>query len=151
MKYLRHERGVTLGELVIAVAIITVMASVVVQGFGAFSTRQSFTQFVDEAGLAMRAQRQQTLGSVANTQHGFYISSTTIEYFAGASYPGAASSTVVAIPNSISATSSLTGGTQTVVFSRLIGEASATGTITFTDIRTGASSTLTISVGGLVQ
>ena len=144
-------RGLTLTEVIIAVAIMGLIVAAAVGGFASYAERQAFNQFVNDITLSIKEQRKRTLASVESQQYGVHISSTTVSYFEGAAYSTTSVTSKVDIPNNISATSSLSSGETYITFARLTGEASATGTIVFDDSRSGSTATITINALGLVE
>jgi prepilin-type N-terminal cleavage/methylation domain-containing protein len=144
--------GLTIIEVIVAVAILGLMLGAVTMGFSSYADRQAFKQYIGEVELSIREQRQRTVASVEDTRYGVYVGPSTIEYYQGVSFASAtASTTVQELPNNITATSSFSDGSANVTFTRLTGAASATGTITLFDQKINRTATITINALGLVE
>lgn len=144
--------GLTLIEVIVAVAILALFVSAIVGGFSSYADRQLFRQYVEDVRFSIKEQRQRTLASVDDTQYGVYVGTSSVEYFEGSAYSmGASSNTVQFLPNDITATSSFSSGNWYVSFNRLTGNASATGTITLFDGKTQQFATITITTLGLIE
>lgn len=144
--------GITIVEIIVAVAILAIFVAAAINGFSGYADRQAFNRYVNELELSVKEQRQRTLASVDDTQYGVYIETSTVAYFEGASYvAGAPTTTYTYLPNNITATSSFSDANWYVTFARLTGAASATGTITLFDSKTQRTATVTISSIGLVE
>jgi prepilin-type N-terminal cleavage/methylation domain-containing protein len=145
-------RGFTLVEIIVVIAVILILVAIVVQGFSNYANRQVYVGYVSEVKDNLVETRQRTIASYADTVYGVYVGTSTIEFFEGSSpVVGLAANTIMEIPGYMTATSSLSDANWYVTFKRITGEASATGTILFTDTRTNASTTFTIHASGLVE
>lgn len=145
-------RGFSMLELIIVVAIMAIMAAVIVSGFSRYAKGQ---QFKTETGLAaedMVGQRSRSLAGINNSVHGFVVaSSTSIILFEGQSYtPGDPSNDEVVLFSSL-ATSSLSNGATTVYFDNFTGTSSATGTISLYSTLLGVTTTITIYESGAIE
>lgn len=108
---------------------------------------------VDQMHSNLALVRQRTAASYRDTVYGVYVGTSTVEFFEG-STPTVGSSENVIIDlseNDITATSSFSNGEWYVTFARVTGAASATGTITIEDERSGSSNIFTIYSSGLVE
>lgn len=146
-------RGFTLIELLLVLTILGVIAALSVSGFIANSVAQQFAGAVTETALTIQEARQRTLSAETETQFGVEISAGAITVFEGDSLVAATAirSVVDGSAQGVVYEPALALGTTTIVFARLTGEPSATGTIVVRSIRTGATSTIRITDGGLVQ
>ena len=144
--------GFSAVEILVVVAIIALLATLLAFGLSDFAYRQSFNQIVQEVQLDVVAQRQKSISARSDDTHGVYFSSSTVVYFQGAAYSSTSpSNRIYQLPNHIRATSSLGSGVEEVVFARLTGASSASGTVSLIDDRSVATSTLIITSTGLIQ
>jgi Tfp pilus assembly protein FimT len=142
----------TLAEIVVVASLMLLVAVIVFTGLINFATRQNLNSVSEDIRLRMREARDKTLMSENNKNYGVYVGTTSVAFFIGSNFsPATSTNEYIDYEGSIIATSSLTGGTTTVVFSRLSGEASATGTVTVVDTLTGASTSITIYKTGLIE
>jgi len=145
-------RGFTLVEILVVIAVILILVTIVVQGFSNYANRQVYIGYVSEVKDNLAETRQRTIASYKDTTYGVYVGTSTIEFFEGSSpVVGSGTSTIMQIPSYMTATSSFSDANWYITFKRISGEASATGTILFTDSRTNASTTFTINASGLVE
>lgn len=145
-------RGFTLAEIIIVIGILLVITVMTVQGFSQYSYRQVYIGFVSEAKDNLVEVRQKTIASFKDTVYGVYVGTSTIEFFPGVVPEiGSTTNTIMKLTGGITATSSFSTGNWYTTFLRGTGASVATGTITFMDERTGASTTITIHTSGLIE
>ncbi|OHA01742.1 MAG: hypothetical protein A3C11_00080 [Candidatus Sungbacteria bacterium RIFCSPHIGHO2_02_FULL_49_12] len=125
-----HAHGFTLIEILTTLAALAIIVSIV---YGAFSSFRTFTA-VDEAASeilsTLRLAQSKTLASVSNAQYGVRILSDRLTVFRGATYSDvSAIETVFLRPIITVADVTLAGGGTDIVFDRLTGRTSMTGTI----------------------
>lgn len=144
--------GYTIVELLVVLAIMTVLVGIVSVTMSNYASRQSLNSIHQEVIDGIENARRNTLASLNNTTYGVYVGTTSIAFFEGTSYsPSNPTNEYIPYTGKISATSSLSGGSWAVVFNRLNGEPSAYGTIVLTDISNQAHATVTIAASGLVE
>lgn len=147
-----RERGFTAVELLIVLSIITVLATVSSLAFKSMRDAQAIVIAADNAGHALRSARNATLASLAGSVYGVRFESSRVVRFTGSTYASSSASNIAyQFPGGITAAYSFTGGVAQVTFARLTGEASATGTILFSDAQSGATSSLMIAKTGLID
>jgi type II secretory pathway pseudopilin PulG len=152
MAHVRTYSGFTFIETLVAVAILTLFMLVSISVFSSLKNTQELKAAAQDVVVALGSARESTLRSASDTVYGVRIESARVVRFTGTSYASTSSSNVVfSFPNSVSATTSLSNATSTVLFTRLSGEASATGTITLTEFDSGATTSITIYRSGVVQ
>ncbi len=141
----------TLIEVLIVVAIVGILAAISVNGFGAFATRSGADASARVVLSALEEARARTLSAEGGTSYGVHFGSTTVTVFAGETYDaGDTSNEVRTLRRAEISSVSLTGGANTIVFARLIGTASATGTVTVVQsVDVTLSRTITIHESGL--
>ncbi len=146
-------RGFSLYELLIAMAVLLILVAVTLNSMSDYARTQQHTRLVEEIGHQIHLARQQTLASKADSTYGIYVGTSTIEVFAGASpVVGSSANTILDLSAvTQTATSSFSDGNWYVVFERITGAASATGTITVTDTVLERTATYTIHSSGLIE
>lgn len=149
---MREIRGFTLIEVLVVMAIILIISTMVYLGFKDYADQQVFTGYVNEVALAMKEQRQKAIAGSNDVVHGVYVGTTSVVMFAGGTYmPGDVGNVALPYKDGIIATSSLSGGVWELVFSRLTGEPTATGTLVFNDSKGVNHATLTIQALGVIE
>ena len=142
-------RGVTVIELMMAIAIMTVIVAIVYLSFTKLNSSQALdkgtllvTSVLDEA-------RSKTLSSKNDAQYGVYFDDLKVVLFRGAVYSSSD-------PNNIETfldrrigikDIALSGGGSSTVFARLTGKASKSGTLKVY-LRSATTTTKTINISG---
>lgn len=147
------QKGFTLVEILVSIAILSIIASIVYEGFMRYATTQRYRSIVSEIRNDLVLQRQKTLASYDDTVYGVYVGTSSIQFYTGAT-PIVGSPTNKIITFSlygITATSSFSNTLWYSTFARLSGTPSATGTITIFDTRSTASTTFTILRTGIIE
>ncbi|MCC2630348.1 MAG: seg [Candidatus Paceibacter sp.] len=148
-----HKRGFTLVEILITIGIMLVMVGIIFASFNQFRASQGLEKDTETIVEILQQARAQTLSSKNATAYGVHFASTTVTMFTGSSYsvsdPNNQVFSLISIDTIFSL--SLTGGGTDVVFQRLTGETSQSGTITLTSQGTTRTRTITIYKTGLVQ
>ncbi len=149
----QQKPGFTLIEILVSISVLLILAVITFQGFLGYANVQRFKSVVSEVRNDIATQRTKTLGSYNDQQYGVYVGTSTIEFFVGDTpVVGDSDSKIISFANyGITATSSFSDGEQFIVFKRLSGEVSATGTITIFDTRTTSSTTFTFLNSGIIQ
>jgi len=146
-----RERGFTVLEVAVVVGIIGVLATISMATFSSMQYRNALRIATEDVLLTLRSARTQTLASRNDTVYGVRIESSRITRFTGSTYTASSSANLVQnFAGSVQASLSLSASTSNIVFARLTGEASATGTILLTDTRSGATSSVSIEKTGLI-
>lgn len=148
----RAHSGFTLIEILVSIAIVLLIMLVSVVTFKSIRDNQALKVATQDVGNALRDSRGHTLGSKGDTVYGVHIDEDAVVLFTGTTYSSTSPDNVT-IPFSygIRATSSLAGNTTEVLFSRLTGLPSATGTIVLSDADTNSSNTITVYGSGLIE
>lgn len=146
-----HQKGFTLTELLVVLFVMGVIAALSVVSFKDFNERQTLRVASQDVYTALIDARGDTLASENDSVYGVHIDANQIVRFVGASYdPNSASNATSTLLAPVAATSSLTGGSADIVFARLTGKASATGTIML-HTNGEATTTITINASGLIE
>lgn len=145
----RHQ-GFTLIEILVVLVIISIITGISVATFVNMNRGAILREASSNVYDALTSARGRTLSSQNNTVYGVRMSTSSIIRFEGSTYtPGNTSNTVYLFNSAVSATSSLITQGKDIIFQRLNGEPSATGTVY---IRNGIStSTIIIHGSGLVE
>lgn len=138
--------GVTLIESLIGIAIVVVLVTLVWSGFGSFRESAQLNEAHSVILGMLRDARSRTLSSEKNTQYGVHFEPTQIVLFLGSSYnSGSASNEPYVFPSLARISSINLGGPVDVVFARLTGNVSVSGTITIGSV-SNISKTKTITI-----
>jgi prepilin-type N-terminal cleavage/methylation domain-containing protein len=143
--------GFTLLELLIVIAIGVIVAGFIFTAFVDYGNEQSFRATVVEMVAITKEARQKTLSAETTTQFGVHFASSSLVVFEGGSYDPASSSNKIYNFSNVSLTPELSSGGSEVVFARLSGEASATGTIEILNHRSNSTTSILIRGSGLVE
>lgn len=146
----RSGSGFTLIEIIIVVAIFSTLATISAATFINMNKSAMLRTARDDVYGALSFAREHTLASENDMVYGVHLSTSSVTRFAGSTYTaGSASNVVYTFGAMVSATSTLITQSPNILFKRLIGTPSATGTIF---IRNGVSTTtVQIHGSGLVE
>lgn len=132
-------RGYTLLELLIVIAIIVIVAILISGAFSSFRTNNSLVEADSNIIGFLNEARSNTLGSLNNNTWGVHFEQTKIVLFSGAVYNAADSAnTPYPLPFDLQISAINLGGPTEVVFARLTGDASISGTVTISSRRNAA-------------
>lgn len=145
-------RGFTLTELVVVIAIITVVVAAAVGALGNYRARASLDGAVEHIAAQLYEARSRALSSENAQQYGVHFEADAAVLFEGTMYsasdPGNRRAAID--PPARIATTTLQGGGSDVVFNRLTGATGNDGTLTIELSTTGETRTVTIQQTGLV-
>lgn len=149
----RFERGFTLVELLIVMAIMAVLTTIVFSSFLSFRDSQALSKDTDNIVSMLRQAREQTLSSKNSSVYGVHFSATSTTLFVGNTYSISTTTNKTFVLNGSDSilTVSLNGGGSDTVFRRLSGETSQNGTVTISSPRLTNTKTITIHKTGLVE
>jgi len=148
---LRNKKGFTLVELLVATAIMVVMISIGVVTFVSSKNASSLNSYTDGIISSLEQARGNALSGKEGSSYGIKFTTNTLTHtlFTGSTYSSSATTNVVTqIGTGYTLTTNLTGSSNTIVFSRLTGVPSATGTITLLQQATSKSKIITIGTQG---
>lgn len=147
----QQQLGFSLVETIIVLALIIVIATFSIIGFRNFARFQQYNQAVNDTVVLLYQTRLSARSAEENSNHGvkFLISSTT--RFIGDTYDAADPMNEVAVYNSVWFETNLTGGVDEIVFNKLTGLPTATGTIVVHGKNYNASTTIEVTNAGVVQ
>ncbi len=152
MPLLPRNRGFTFVEILIAVSLLVLIGTFSVATFRALYQNSAERIVAQEIADALREARNNTIGSKNNTVYGVHIATSSVTRFVGATYtPGHASNTVYVFDGGATATGTFVTGGTSIVFTRLTGVPSATGTILIHNADMTSTTTVTIESTGLIE
>ena len=145
------QRGATIGELLVVLAIIGLMASVALPQFYKIRERQVITTAGSDIVSVLERAKSRTLASVSSSEYGVHFQSDRVIIFKGTSYSSEAltNETInILSPATISnvTLSGVSATTGDVYFNRLSGAPNKTGTVTIST--SSYTKTITISATG---
>ncbi len=147
MPYQQHTvRGVTLIEILVAIGITMLIASVVLSSFGEYRLRQNLAGASETILAAISAAHLDTISSKNDSLYGVNLKSNEVIYFKGTTYPGDVDPGNVhfLLPSMIEiANVSLNGADTKIYFTRLTG---ATGNYGTFEIRSKANTSVSTTV-----
>lgn len=145
--YFSHKKGYTLMEIVVVITIMMILLVLTIESFNKLGAIRALDTDTQGIVLELAKARSQTLASKDEMQYGIHFASSSVTRFQGPTYiAGSSSSTITYFnPSVMISAISLTGGATDLVFDRLTGKTSNSGTITVT-LSGKLSSTKTITV-----
>lgn len=152
MRFLRFKQsGFTLIELLIVVAIFGMISGFLVIGFQNFASYQQFNQAVGDVDFVLNQSRVNARSAVDDESHGVRFAAGSITQFIGDTYSAVDPNNEVINYELVTIQANLTGGVVDVVFNKLTGLPSATGTVIVTGTRFYASTTIIIYDTGVIE
>ena len=145
---MRNQRGFTLVEMLLSVSIIALLVGVSAPVYNSFATRNDLD--VTIMGLETALRRAQTYARAVegDSQWGVAVITGKVVLFKGATY--ATRDTNFDESTTVSG-GITTSGLSEVVFAKMTGTPSATGTATLTSSSTNDSRTVTLNAKGMVE
>ncbi|HEU0080555.1 MAG TPA: prepilin-type N-terminal cleavage/methylation domain-containing protein [Candidatus Paceibacterota bacterium] len=119
------KKGYSLAELMVAVAIVALMATISVASLSSYLKRESLASNAAALANAIREARSRTLASIKGQQYGVQVDSDRFTLFSGP----ALSSTTADAPYLFASGVRASTAVPVVLFSRVTGNSSASGTI----------------------
>ena len=128
-------KGAVILEYLIVIAVMAILVLIVSSGFTSFRESAHLNEADIIISSMLRDAQSRTLSSEKNIQYGVHFEGAQVVLFAGNSYNSSASSNEPNVLPTLTRISSINlGGPVDVVFTRLTGAASASGTITIESI-----------------
>lgn len=145
--------GITVIELLIVVAIFILIGAVMVGVFRGLQTDSNIAAATEIVISSLRQARSQTLASINDEQYGVYFASTSVTVFVGDTYnPSDSENEISLLPRGTEISSINLGGSSEIIFSRLTGGSSASGTVVVSSLQnTSEFRTITINFVGLIS
>ena len=149
LKIMPHspQKGFTMLELVVVVAIVVLLASIIITSFSQFRNSKVLDTGVENTLSVLAKARGNTLSSKNAYQYGVHFEATQAVLFRGATYSSFDTNNEAALlDNALEISSiSLTGGGSNVLFDRLTGKTNMNGTIVIR-VKSDTSKTKTITI-----
>ncbi len=147
----KYKNGFTLIELLVVVAIFGLLITVTITSLIEYRDIQVAKSSVTEVVSIIKETRQKTVAAETITQFGVYIASSSLTVFEGNVYDiSNLTNKTFSIPG-MSLSAQFSDGSSTLIFTRLTGEPSATGTIDIGYPRLNSTTTITIKEAGLIE
>ncbi len=146
-------KGFTIIESLIGIAIIAIIATIFVSLFGSFRGTSELTEVHTTIVGMLEDARARTLAAESNSAHGVHFETARAVLFRGNSYNASASSNEpYLLPGTVTISTISLGGPADVVFTRLVGTTTASGTITLQSVSdVTRTRTITILSTGIVK
>ncbi len=145
-------RGFTFIEILVVIAVIAILTAVTLLAFRNVYRDSARRTAIMEIADALRDSRNNTLGAVNDTVYGVRVGTSSVTRFTGNTYTlGAATNEVYQYEAGVTATGTLVTSGTSVVFARLTGIPSATGTILVRDNDLVGSTSVIIQSTGLIE
>ena len=129
MQFNNIQRGFTLIEVLLSVAIISLIVGMSLPIYRAFQTKNDLDMTAETVAFALRRAQTYARGVKADSQWGVSIQSGALTVFKGASYAARDTSYD---ESSVISGGIVVGGLSEVVFTKLTGQPSTTGTVALT-------------------
>ncbi len=144
-----YMKGFTLIEIVLTFGILALLTFVGLASLGNFNTDKALTLETHDVVSLISKARSFTLSAKNGSAYGVHLEATKAVLFAGPAYsPSATGNEVHTLNKEVTVSSvSLAGGGSDILFSKLTGATTQTGTITLASVRR-ASQTKVITVTG---
>jgi prepilin-type N-terminal cleavage/methylation domain-containing protein len=147
----KQKAGFTLVEILVVITIIVIIAAVSMVGFRNYASFQQFNQAASDVQFVIAKAQQQARSAEGDTSHGIKFTPTSTTAFRGVAFVFSHPQNVLFEHRLVTLQYDLTGGTDVLVFSRLTGLPSATGTVTVVGTRYAATTTIEITATGVIQ
>lgn len=149
---MQYRKGFTIIEILIVVGIGAMVAGLSVSAFSGVRNYFALRAAVQDVQTALLGARARALASSNAKVHGVHIEAGKVVQFEGLTYATSTASNITFVfPSGVTATSSLSGGVTDILFARLTGLAQATGTILLQEVRSQATTTVTLYASGAVE
>ena len=148
----RTNLGFSFVEVLVAVAVIAMIATISAASFKNFSRSSALKVASEEVYSAFTSARNETLASSGGTVFGVHIGTSSVTRFTGSTYSvGDTTNRTYTFESGVTATSSFISDGIDIVFSRLTGRPSASGTIFLITESGDATTTMHIYDSGLIE
>lgn len=152
MKAGTHRAGFTFIEVLVVIAILLILVAVSVATFKNLGTSSTHRIATQEVLSALSEARNRSIASENDTTYGVYFATSSVTIFAGSVYSQSDPNNIlINFTGGVHATSSLSNNSTEVVFQRLSGFPTATGTVHVMRGDNMATNTITIHNSGLVE
>lgn len=147
----KRVQGFTIIEVLVVLSILAVMASVAIIGFRDYARFQQYNQAVNDVVFILNQTRLSARSAESDAAHGVKFSSGGITQFTGNAYIAGNPSNITNTYGLVTLQYALSNGVDEIVFEKLTGLPTATGTVTVVGLSFTASTTITVTSTGVVQ
>ncbi len=147
----KNNNGFTLVEVLVSAAIMAIIAGFAVAGFQNFARFQQYNQAVTDVRFLLETVRERAVSAEDDSEHSLRINSSELIQFAGNTYSMSDPDNEVSTYELVTFSADLNTAGSEIVFQKVTGLPSATGTITITGVQYPASTTFTLTDTGVVQ
>ena len=147
----RMGAGFSLVELLVVFTIMAAVALFAIVGFKDYAHIQQYDAAVATVKSTLIDTRVRARSAELDQSYGVKILTSSLVVFRGTTYSAGASTNETVSVTGGTLSSSLTGGTDQIIFNKLTGLPNATGTITMIGAEHLATTTLTITGSGVIQ
>ena len=144
-----NKKGFSLIEIVVIIGIFIIILSISTFSFSKYKSQKQIEITIDSISSKLEEAKINALSGKNGKNFGIEFGTSTYIYFSGNSYnPSDVTNQINNIDKNILITKNISGGGNSIIFSRLSGKPLNTGTIIISDIN-NASSTASIDIGTL--
>lgn len=154
MQYQAREKGITLIEVLIFIVIMTILLTIVFLSLSKLNASQALDKGAALVAATLDEARSLTLSAKNDNQYGVYFDASSTVLFGGSVYlPGDPNNVETVLNSKIGIRNiNLSGGGSAVIFERLTGNTSQTGTLEVFLIEASTTfRTITIKATGVVE
>lgn len=151
MLSIQKTNGFTLLEVVVSVAVLTMIVGISVVGFRNMAAFQQYNHALSDVEFIMKQTQLSARSAVKDANHGVKFTNDSIIQFVGDTYSPTDSNNKTTSYELVTLQTDFTGGADEIIFRKLTGLPSATGTIEVQGVQFNASDTLTLTETGGIQ
>ena len=141
-------QGYTLLELLIVISLIAFVVSWSLVEIARYAAHQEINRAVTTITTTLTETRQRTLAAESDTQFGIGFATTSVSWFEGLIFDITSPNTTTESLGGVEVAYAFSHNEDYITFSRLRGEASATGTVAVTHPRTGRTIVIEVQRSG---
>jgi prepilin-type N-terminal cleavage/methylation domain-containing protein len=148
-----QNKGLTLIEIIVVIAIFAILFAIGVAAMITSRNSASVTTTADAIAAKLEEQKLQAITGKNSLPYGVKFNSTSYVSFSGSPYnPADTNNKTIPVSGDITLTNTIPGTDDAIIFARMTGTASATGTITVSKGTTSTlKATITVSTGGNIS
>ena len=147
----KAQAGFTLVEIIVVAALIAIIASVIMYGFSNYAGFQQYNSAVSDVSFLLKQSNMRARSAEGDSSYGVKFTSNSLTQFVGDAYSAADPDNETTTYELITFNLELTGGTDEIIFNKLTGLPSATGTIEVNGVHFTASTTIEVTEAGVIQ
>jgi type II secretory pathway pseudopilin PulG len=150
-QYTHKESAFTLVEILVSIAILIIILAMTISGFRNFARFQQYDQAVSDVLFTLNQARLSARSAVGDESHGVKLAPNSITRFVGGTYNAADPDNIVSRYDLVTISYVLNTAGDEILFEKLTGLPSATGTIMVTRTGYPQSTTIEVSSAGVIQ